>query len=78
MKSLLFHEAGDVLIVMTEAYILGQFHVDQNGGLNEVNKVSCEPLRQHMIINMTISPWNRSSYLEIAKICELNLLCIYR
>ena len=39
VKSLLFHEAGEILIVMTEAYILGQFHVDPNGGLNEVNKV---------------------------------------
>ena len=39
VKSLLFHEAEDILIVMTEAYILGQFHVDSNGGLSEINKV---------------------------------------
>lgn len=44
VKFLLYHQSRDILIVMTDAAILGQFEVDPNGELSEVNKVSYEKL----------------------------------
>lgn len=39
VRSLLYHGPKDILIVMTEAFIMGQFSVDENGDLKEISKV---------------------------------------
>ena len=38
-RSLLYHESADVLIVVTESLVVGQFKVEGDGGLSEISKV---------------------------------------
>ena len=42
IKHLLLKDSLDVLIVMTEAFIMGQFKIDSMGALHEMNKASAK------------------------------------
>ncbi len=44
IKRLLYHEARDLLVVVTEGMVLSQFSVDTDGMLTEITKVSRLPL----------------------------------
>ena len=37
IRTLLYHDIGDTLIVVTEALVVGQFKVEQDGSLVEVS-----------------------------------------
>ena len=37
IRTLLYHDIGDILIVVTEALVVGQFKVEQDGSLVEVS-----------------------------------------
>ncbi|CAG0897138.1 unnamed protein product [Darwinula stevensoni] len=39
IKALLYHEARDLLVVITDSLVLGQFQVDSDGALTEISKV---------------------------------------
>ena len=39
IRSLLYHELGEILVVVTESLVVGQFRVEPDGSLVEMSKV---------------------------------------
>ena len=48
----MYHESADVLIVVTESLVVGQFKVEGDGGLSEISKVKMST-RYGLIIKYT-------------------------
>ena len=52
IKQLLYHESRDLLIVITDTLVLGQFHVSTDGQLSEITKVRFKCCCENLIIEI--------------------------
>ena len=39
LRTLLYHDYGDMLVAVTETLVVGQFRVEPDGSLTEISKV---------------------------------------
>lgn len=68
VRSLLYHGPKDILIVMTEAFIMGQFSVDENGDLKEISKMKLSgegDVRLHWIGINTLAVLCNEPYIRL-------------